>query len=232
MIKIITYNIAEGKNLPKIYEWIEKNHENVDIICFQEFPEIEIESIDKYDFLKKFKYTFSPGLIKNKVQLGQLTFYRKKDFKLIEEYVLDLGKDELQILYKKLPTKRSALMTTLEFKNKQFILANIHLSAFSFNLNRRRQLKKVIEGVTTSVPVIMLGDFNYSNLIGRKFFIKYMENLGLKMAGGKMITNKYKKIINQQLDYVFYQGFKLSDIKVKRLSYSDHYPVIVNFEFR
>lgn len=232
MLKIITYNIAEGINLPKIYDWIEKNNSNVDIICFQEFPENSIENIKDFLFLKKFNHIFSPGLKKNNQQLGQLTLYKKNNFKLIEDYVIDLGKDDLEIIYKKVPTKRSALITTFEINRNQFIIANVHLSAFSFNLNRRRQLKKVVEGMTTSVPVIMLGDFNYSNLFGRRFFIKYMENLGFNMAGGKMITNKYKKLINQQLDYVFYEGLKLSDIKVKNLPFSDHYPVIVNFELR
>lgn len=231
MLKLITYNIAEGKNLPKIYDWIEKEHRNVDIICFQEFPEKEITNIKKYNFLKNFKSSFSPGLKKRKIQLGQLTLY-KNQFKLIEEYVIDLGHDDLEVIYKKIPTKRSALVTTLEYNKNQFIISNVHLSAFSFNLNRRKQLKKVIEAMTSSVPVIMLGDFNYSNLFGRKFFIKYMESLDLTMAGEKMITNKYKKIIKQQLDYVFYNGFKISDIKVHNLSFSDHYPVIVNFELK
>lgn len=232
MIKLITYNIAEGKNLPKIYEWIETEQANVDIICFQEFPEKDLKNIEKFKFLHSFNHTFSPGLKKNKNQLGQLTLFKKRQFKLIDEYIMDLGKDNLEVMYKKVPTKRSALITTFELDKTQFIIANVHLSAFSFNLNRRRQVKKVVDGLTSSVPVVMIGDFNYSNLIGRKFFIKYMESLGLVLAGENMITNKYKKLLKQQLDYVFYQGFKLNDIKVKDLPFSDHYPVIVKFEIK
>ena len=232
MLKLITYNIAEGKNLPKIYEWIKVEQSNVDIICLQEFPEKELININNYKFIKKFNYSFSPGLKKKNEQLGQLSLYKKELFTLVEEYTIDLGHDDLEVIYKKTPTKRSTLITTLEQNNNQFIIANVHLSAFSFNLNRRKQLKKVIEAMTSSVPVIMLGDFNYSNLFGRNFFIKYMEGMGLTMAGEKMITNKYKKLLKQQLDYVFYQGFKLSDINVKNLDFSDHYPVIVNFEFK
>ena len=51
MLKIITYNIAEGKNLPKIYDWIESEQNNTNIICFQEFPEKDLESIKKNSFL-------------------------------------------------------------------------------------------------------------------------------------------------------------------------------------
>jgi endonuclease/exonuclease/phosphatase (EEP) superfamily protein YafD len=229
MLKLITYNIEEGKNLPKIYAWISKEHNNVDIICFQEFPEKDLNQNN--EFLNKYKRAYAPGLKKRSKQLGQLTLYRK-NIKLVEEFILDLGQDDLEVLYRKIPTKRSALITTFEINKRQFIVANIHLSAFSFNLNRRRQLKKIIEGFTTSVSVIMLGDFNYSNLFGRRFFIKYMENMGLSLAGDKMITNKYKKLIKQQLDYVFYTGFKLSDINVKEQPFSDHYPVIVNFELK
>lgn len=149
---------------------------------------------------------------------------------LVEEYIIDIGHDDLEVLYKKVPTKRSALVTTFEKNGNQFIIANVHLSAFSFNLKRRKQSELVLEGLIKSVPVIMLGDFNYSSLIGRKTFIEFMRKLGLQMAGEKMITNKYKGILKQQLDYVFYKGYKLSDIKVEELPFSDHYPVISNFE--
>lgn len=232
MLKLITYNIGEGKEVDKIYKWIDEEQNNVDIICLQEFPEKELINLENNKFIKNFKHSFSPGLKKRNIQLGQLTLFRKKYFNLVEEYTIDLGHDDLEVIYRKIPTKRSALITTLEYNKNQFIVSNVHLSAFSFNVNRRKQLKKVIEGMTSSVPVVMLGDFNYSNLFGRKFFIKYMQGLGLTMAGEKMITNKYKRILKQQLDYVFYQGFRLGDIKVKNLSFSDHYPVIVNFEFK
>lgn len=232
MFKLITYNIAEGKKIDKIFNWLEDEQNNVDIICFQEFPEKELINLENNKLIKNFKYSFSPGLKKRNIQLGQLTLFNKEKFKLVEEYTIDIGHDDLEIIYKKIPTKRSALVTTLEYKKNQFIVSNVHLSAFSFNVNRRNQLKKIIEAMTSSVPVVMLGDFNYSNLFGRKFFIKYMEGMGLKMAGEKMITNKYKKLIKQQLDYVFYQGFRLGDIKVLHLPFSDHYPVIVNLEFK
>jgi endonuclease/exonuclease/phosphatase family metal-dependent hydrolase len=232
MLKIITYNIETGKNLEKIYQWIEQYRPNTDIICFQEFPEEELRNITENIFLKNYSHSFSPGLKKNGNQLGQITLFKKEKYKLIEEYIIDIGHDDLEVFYKKTPTKRSVLVTTFEIDGRQFIVANIHLSAFAFNLKRRKQTKKVIEGLIESVPLILLGDFNYSSLFGSKAFINYMENLGLVLAGEKMITNKYKGILKQQLDYVFYNGFKLNDIKVEELNYSDHFPVNAEFDFK
>ena len=232
MLKIITYNIETGKKLNKIYKWIEEFRSNTDIICFQEFPEEEIKNLLNNEFLKEYSYSFSPGLKKNSKQLGQITLFKKNKLKLIEEYIIDIGHDDLEILYKKTPTKRSALVTTFEIDGKQFIVANVHLSAFTINIKRRKQTKKVIEGFIKSVPFILLGDFNYSSLFGRKSFINYMEKLGLILAGEKMITNKYKGFLKQQLDYIFYYGFKIYDIKVEELDYSDHFPVIADFDFK
>ena len=230
MIKIITYNIETGKNLEKIYKWIEEYRQNTDIICFQEFPQEELGKIAENILLKNYSYSFSPGLKKNGKQLGQLTLFKKNKIKLIEDYVIDIGHDDFEVLYKKTPTKRSALVTTFEIDDRQFIVANVHLSAFAINLKRRKQTQKVIEGLIESVPLILLGDFNYSSLIGRRPFISYMEKLGLTMAGEKMITNKYKGFLRQQLDYVFYNGFKLNDIRVEELDYSDHFPLNAEFD--
>lgn len=226
LLKIITYNIYYGEKLSDIYSWINSLRKKPDIICFQEFPRDKIRSLKKLNFPFKTAYNFSSGLERQNKRFGQLTLYNSDKLGLTKRRSIKLGIDYLEKFYKKRPNKRTALLSVFKYRNSFFVLVNLHLSAISLNSKRREQVTTVLHHIET-IPTIILGDFNYSSLLGRKGLINLMQGSGFSVAGEKMITNRYRKRIPQQLDYVFYKNFLLESIEVEKIEYSDHYPITV-----
>lgn len=226
MLKIITYNIYYGDKLSEIYFWIETLKKKPDIICFQEFPYKDLRTLKKQRFIEGMDFKFSPGLERETERFGQITIYNKNKLEFVDKKTIKLGVDYLEKFYKKSPNKRTALLTRFKYNNNIFVLVNVHLSAISLNSKRLDQLSKVLRHLE-KVPTIVLGDFNYSSLWRRDGLIRFMQKFEFSVAGEKMITNRYKKRVSQQLDYVFYHKFFLQEIFVERIDLSDHYPVFV-----
>jgi endonuclease/exonuclease/phosphatase family metal-dependent hydrolase len=230
MLRIISYNIQYGFKIDEIYKWINSIEKKPDIICLQEFPIKEIESLNQITIYKDLGYAFVTGLSRRGVPHGELTIFDTKNFNLKKSVEIDLGVDHVEKFYKRYPTKRSALITTFQKNNKQINIINVHLSAATLNSGRRKQIKTLMGKIDLDRTII-IGDFNYSNLMGGKSLIQTMEYYKFKLAGEGLVTNKYKGKISQQLDYVFYRNLKLLDLKVFELKFSDHFPVVAEFDF-
>lgn len=231
MIRILTYNIECGRRLDDIYAWIGKNKKQIDVICFQEFPETELQHLSSHFPSPSSTFSFTPGMIKYKKQYGQLTVSLNKDLKLREAISIDLGVDHLEKWYRKRPTQRTALLTNFSYKGVHFSVVNIHLSAFSLNAKRRDQLKKVLDNISEDKAVI-LGDYNYSSLILRSKLIDFMAQSNFTEAGEKMITHQLQVKVRQQLDYVFYRNMEFESIEVEGVDFSDHLPIFSEFSVR
>ena len=231
MLRIITYNIYYGEQLTKIYSWLESLEKKPDIICFQEFPKNELRSLGKQNIVENMSFCFSSGLAKDNKVFGQVTVFNTKKLTLSGKKSIPLGTDYLEKFYKKNPNKRSALLSIFEYRDSMFVLVNVHLSALSINSKRREQISIILKQLKSSATMI-LGDFNYSSLWGRTGLINFMKDNNFEVAGEKMITNRYKRKIPQQLDYVFFKNIKLNNVAVEKVDFSDHYPVIVEMEIK
>jgi endonuclease/exonuclease/phosphatase family metal-dependent hydrolase len=229
MLRIISYNIQYGFKIDEIYKWINSLEKKPDIICFQEFPVNEIENLKKITLFKDMGFAFVTGLSRRGIPHGELTIFDVNNLSLINSIEIDLGVDHIEKIYKRYPTKRSALVTTFQRNNKKINIINVHLSAVTLNSGRRKQIKTLIEKVDLDRTII-IGDFNYSNLFGGKSLLQMMEYYKFKLAGEGIITNKYKGKISQQLDYVFYKNLALQELEVFELNFSDHFPIMAEFD--
>ena len=129
-------------------------------------------------------------------------------------------------------SRRPVISTHFSIKDRQISLFNVHLSPFSANSLRNKQLYKMLEeAYLANNPTIILGDFNYpynrSNL--ESLFTKY----GFKEATTNIFHTFYKTIrilpIKFKLDYVFYKNFENVETKRIQAFTTDHTPIIATF---
>lgn len=224
MLAIITYNVQLGKKIPSIIKLI-NNLSQSDILCFQEFPEKSINDLND-NIGRNYKYQYVSSLRKGGHAYGQLTLYNSKKLVARENKLVNLQKSFFEKLFFPNSINRKALITTFEINSKQFILVNVHLTAFHFNALRRSQIKDVINSLKDQpkdVPQIFLGDLNYSSLIRRKKLLDLMLGFGFQNAY-KLKTHRLF-LIKHQLDYVFYKNCLVINPEVLKIEYSDHYAV-------
>lgn len=226
---VLSYNVEYGLKLTEIYKWIKTLDKKPQIICFQEFPEDELSNLDKNKIFPDQTICFTKGLTSKGKYFGELTIFDSSEIKLISNINLDFRFNGIENLYGRKKIKRSAIITTFKKENIEFSLANIHLTPFSLHGLRRKQLEEVIASIQKDKSII-LGDFNYSSLLNRNGLISFMEKYFYKIAGEKLVTNKYKYKIPQQLDYIFYKNLKVNNVDVLNLPYSDHFPIIADLK--
>ncbi|HSW97322.1 MAG TPA: endonuclease/exonuclease/phosphatase family protein [Candidatus Saccharimonadales bacterium] len=224
MLSILTYNIRYGEKLHDIIQWLIQRNTAFDIICFQEFPIAKIDTFLSSIEVTNYDYRFSNGFKKRNKQYGQLTLFKRKDIKILDDTVLSLGSSVLE--RSKTKGERSSLLTRFSYKDKQFLLANTHLVCFALNKKRLVQLEKIIKHFASvadsKLPILVVGDFNYSSLIRQKKLLDYMEGHGFINA---YKTHTFKLLfLKYQLDYVFYKNCEINNVDVLKLNFSDHFP--------
>lgn len=230
MISLISYNIRFGKELGRVVGWLKKTNPKPDIICIQEFPESKLEEIGEMLGKNSYKFEFAPSFQKKRVRFGELTLFRPGKLRLTSSKIIQLGESKLDSTIFRYKSHRSSLATEFDFKGKKILVVNVHLIWLGLHRSRKNQLKKTISALNRNIPTIIVGDYNYSLLLGRKKgLLKFMEEFGYKMAGERVVTHKLWKI-PQQIDYAFYKGLKVSETKVIRLKYSDHFPITIGFD--
>ncbi len=235
MLSVITYNIQKGKKLTEITEWILSLKKIPDIICLQEFPFVDFENFLKeiikiYDFDARFALGFS----RKGEKFGQVTLIKKDSLRIVQDHIISLGKSAIESRVVNNKMQRTALVTIVAMENKKFILVNAHLVCLSLNWSRIRQVEKILSSVSRfdphgKLPVVILGDFNYSTLTRQKQLVKIMQRHGF--------FNAYKKYthrlfyVKHQIDYVFYKNCFVDGVDVLRLKLSDHYCISFNLDF-
>lgn len=235
MLSGLTYNIFYGENLDTIINWLSSLHKSFDIICFQEFPQSKITYLQSK--MKPFPYTFTyaPSFIVKGNVYGELTLITKKKVTLVSQAIVQLGTNFFEKKVFKTTYTRTALITKLKYKKQSFILSNTHLIAFASNRQRRDQLQEVFTNVDymqekTLLPVVVVGDMNYTSLLSRTKFFDLIEQRGYINAFNYH-THKLLSLKEQQLDYIFYKGCRVENIRIVNKPFSDHLPIVFSMQF-
>lgn len=232
MLSVLSYNILFGRRVKEILSWLSKEPYQYDILCFQEFPKQKIALVKK--LVQPHSYAYASNVIHKGKDYGQLTVLVNKKITLVEESTIWLGTNFFEDRVLKLEGERSSLLTKLRYDNKEFLLANTHLIAFSLNALKRKQLAMVVEhleGVSQKkkIPTIVLGDFNYSSLFWRGKFFDYMDDKRFKNAHTEK-THTLLSLKQHQLDYIFYKHCQVNNVKILQESFSDHFPMTCNLK--
>jgi endonuclease/exonuclease/phosphatase family metal-dependent hydrolase len=228
MIELVSYNIHFGKTLGKITSWIKKAETKPDIVCFQEFPENRVEEFRKAMADISYSCVFAPAFSKKKVFYGELTAYRST-LRLVRSEVIELGEHKIDRAVFRHKSHRSSLITEFKKGNKTFAVVNVHLVLLAMHKSRKKQLALTISKMNKKMPSLIVGDYNYSKVFGRKRgLLSFMQELGYTMAGERVITHRIWKI-PQQIDYAFYKDLEVEETKVGRVKYSDHFPILIKF---
>ncbi len=229
MLSVVSYNIKYGKRLAEITSWLSSLPVQLDIICFQEFPIKRLSLLfnnlpkDTYD------YKFASGFIKRGTDYGQLTVFNTKKIQYKSHKVSTYPHTFFEKALFKLKGERSSLIINFTSDNKQFRIANTHLVCLALNKRRRKHLEDIQKILSQmphakKVPAIILGDLNYTSLIGQNAFISFMERFGFQNAIRGVKTHRLF-LMPHQLDYVFYNNCSIIDIEVIKTNFSDHYPL-------
>lgn len=227
-LEIISYNIEVGKKLDDVVAWIAQTELYPEVFCFQEFPERRLSEFTSFMQKRGYELIYTPGVIIGKMQVGEVTAYKLSQIKLVKYKALALGNYFWERRHKRLRGERSALLTLFHYHGTLVAVANIHLSVLSPHSMRYKQLRIVLEELQQlSENTLIIGDFNYTSLLGVKRLFKFMDAYGLTCVGERMITHKIFKHIPQQLDYVFQKGLLPKEIAVHKVPHSDHFPLSV-----
>lgn len=242
-MKILTFNVRNRygiKNYTGIYKGIDtvKNLSDyiklndIDIVCLQEVIEAYRDNLtnalDKY-------YVYG------KPRLGSSIFTKIIDkFKRFNESVNIYTKDEvIRCRCYKLPSlpdilPRVATLVDYKIDSRIITIINVHLSAYN-KISKNRQLKYLYKKIKKiNNPVILIGDFNMnikSDIMNN--FISKLDSIGIKHLE---ITGRTFKKSKRDLpiDHVFISKElkvkSIEKIKDKIVSFSDHYPVLIDFE--
>jgi endonuclease/exonuclease/phosphatase family metal-dependent hydrolase len=122
---------------------------------------------------------------------------------------------------------RIALVTDLEFNGRLLVVYNLHLESRSYGRIQSDQLDEVLADAGTHYPantaVILAGDLNTKYLAG--IFLHKLEHAGFRSATGEKIERTHR--IAMALDWIFVRGpIRLQNGRVRRDFHgSDHYPV-------
>lgn len=240
--RLMTYNVQQMKmayNLPSA-EFISAfvQEREVDIICLQEIP----ETLKTSDLLKLFptmSYCIMTTVKESSLQLAILSKYPL-------EYQRTLSFDE---------RPNTGLVVNVHIGRDTIQLFNCHLQTTGWNLlkkdsrenildafdiisdnmvSRSRQAEAIYQEVKKSTyPVIVCGDFNAPVVSYTYHTVKgKLQDAFAEVGRGYSYSYVYfKKLF--RIDHVFYdnKNLKAIDYSIGEIDYSDHVPILVDFEF-
>lgn len=237
-MKIMSFNVRNRygiKNYDGIYKnkdtvimlsnYIKKN--KIDIVCLQEVIEsyrdrltFELKDYTHYGNPRMGKGIFTKIIDIIKRFNESVNIYTNLDVINNKNYKLPF-----------LPDIMPRVATRIDIKDKNITIINTHLSAYN-KISKNRQLKKIYKIIKKiNNPIILLGDFNMntkSNVLTS--FIKKLELLGIKHMDIQGRTFKKSKR-DMPIDHIFISDSlkvkKLEKIKDIKVSFSDHYPILL-----
>lgn len=220
-IEVISYNIQHGKNIQSVSRWI--TDKSPDVFCLQEFPEKEIGQ-----FRTGYQELFAASFNKGGQVYGELIGY-SPGMQLLSAYCVDLGLMKPNRLLSSAAGRRTALVASFGTGIGELVLGNIHLEWQARSGYKLEQLDKVIFNVedvsgNPESPVILTGDFNYSNVFSGKGLEEFAFEKGYQM-GGRFNTHRLFGL-SHQVDYVFYKGCEIKGIRTEGINLSDHKPLL------
>lgn len=232
--KVLSYNLNFGQAFLRLPSLIEEHQP--DLLVLQELDTLDetITTIGIEGFeLADFSHSFG----RRNSLYGVATYYRKDKFSVKKNHtiVLPFGiKEILDFIFKRTFQKRTVLKTHFETKDgKDLIVYNVHLSAYTSNNLRLKQIRKTFETLDTNgEAMIVLGDFNYP--YGRKRFEKEFKKYGMHEASHTVLDTFKSNLrifpFRLKLDYVLYKNMKNVLTHKVAVRFSDHFPLLTSFE--
>lgn len=118
------------------------------------------------------------------------------------------------------------LIIELELEGVAIFLVHLSLKYRHRHLQLRR-LYDLIEA--TSKPVIVAGDFN--TFWGQNEIYLFMKAAGLRSANAAGLPSYPSRAPRKELDFILYQeGIRVTHFEIPQVRYSDHLPLICDFE--
>ncbi|MCX6791967.1 MAG: PCRF domain-containing protein [Candidatus Gottesmanbacteria bacterium] len=223
MVRLITYNTHFGKHLLDIISWI-NDQTDADIICLQEFPSVYLKIFYR-SLPRGFGHRVTQSFIFRKKIFVIVTLYRRKKLRLVTSKTLLMGVHPMEKSLMKNPMEKSCLLTTFRLGHKTITIANTHLVFLAANRSRYKQISMITDNLATHHHALVLtGDFNIPSIRAKNTLIRYMENFGFRTIVKRLSTYRLA-IVKYQLDYVFVKWCSLTSLTLKRMRFSDHYPV-------
>ena len=103
---------------------------------------------------------------------------------------------------------------------------NVHVVALAVNSVKYAQVKHLIDHVRhLRCPLVLLGDFNISSLLGKRNLFSTLKREGYTMDPKKILTHRVGPITHQ-FDYVFCRNCEVINQHVEKIKFSDHYPLM------
>lgn len=116
----------------------------------------------------------------------------------------------------------------IEFEMQDFAVFLVHLSVKY--RHRHLQLRRLYDLIDdTRKPVIVTGDFN--TFWGENEIYLFMQAAGLTSANTDSVPTYPSRAPRKELDFVLYQdGIEVTGFEVPQVRYSDHLPLICDFQ--
>lgn len=118
----------------------------------------------------------------------------------------------------------------IELELAEYAIFLVHLS-LKYR-HRHLQLRHLYDLIAeTKKPVVVAGDFN--TFWGENEIYLFMKAAGLTSANTKSLPTYPSRSPRKELDFVLYQdGIEVTDFQVPNVKFSDHLPIICDFELR
>ncbi len=230
---VLTYNLEFGKVTSKLPKIISRYQP--DIITFQEIN----TSPESLACMKRLGYSladYANAFIKFNNIFGVATYYKKGSIRHIQSDSIDIPASMLEILtfiFRGGRRQRTILKTTFSIRRKKILIYNMHLTPYTTNKMRIKQIEEVLGSLRLGkYPIIALGDFNYT--YWKRGLEDIFNKYNLSEATSR-ISHTFKSGIkiftfNWKLDYIIYQNIKHISTQKINVRYSDHFPLIAVFD--
>jgi endonuclease/exonuclease/phosphatase family metal-dependent hydrolase len=120
------------------------------------------------------------------------------------------------------------LIIELEMENFAVFLVHLSLKYRHRHLQLRHLHDLILE---TEKPVIVAGDFN--TFWGENEIYLFMRAAGLRSANTNSIPSYPSRSPRKELDFILYQdGIEVTEFEMPLVRYSDHLPLVCDFEIK
>jgi endonuclease/exonuclease/phosphatase family metal-dependent hydrolase len=118
----------------------------------------------------------------------------------------------------------------IELEMERFAVFLVHLS-LKYR-HRHLQLRKLFDLIeVTEKPVIVMGDFN--TFWGEDEIYLFMRAAGMTSANTERLPSYPSRAPRKELDFILYQdGISVSNFQIPDVRFSDHLPLLCDFETR
>ena len=206
IIKLLKSNKIDIYNLQEVYSKIDKD-------LNASLKELSYKIYGAYRFLTPNRYNEKTPIITNKKVISNKTY---------------------QLPF--LPSIVKRIMTKVEIEDEGRIISiyNTHLD-YKYDKAKERQLKRILNILKKDTnPIILTGDFNLKT--NKEIFNNFVEELEKMNIHHVDVFDKTLKIskYHRAIDHIFISDcFKLiSKERITDLNISDHYPVLIEVDYK